>query len=50
MRLRRIAGGEHEQHHVQEPHYEVGQAEEYPVLAEGVRDGERGYEHGRHRG
>jgi enoyl-[acyl-carrier protein] reductase II len=48
-RFGRHAGGEHLQGYVQEPHYEVGQPEEHPVLAEGVGDGERSHEHGRHR-
>ena len=43
-------GGQREKDRLQEEHHEVGQAEQHPVLTEGVGDGKRGYEHGRRRG
>jgi hypothetical protein len=48
-RLRRPAGGEGVEEHLQEPHHEVGQPEDDPVLAEGIGDGQGSNQHGRHR-
>ena len=44
------AGGQREKDHLQEEHHEVGQAEQHPVLTEGIGDSKRGNEHGRRRG